>query len=243
MMGDAPQMASLPISSHEIVLIVGGLLVIIGIILAFRGRKLWAGLMSMIGAIIGGSLGYLFGLMMNSWIAALVLSMVGAFIGSVLFGYIVKIALAFVTSLLVAGGAYIYMGPSMNQDTRMIISIVLLLVIYVIAYWFIQEIIALVTAILGAILIGIGIYLMGFGTTLALAIGGLAFLAGFILQTIDYRRTRKRRATYAARQSYQSTQVYYQPPPQPAPPPQQPVSRPMPPPPPPPDDMDEGTPP
>jgi hypothetical protein len=201
-MGDVSIVAAFAIGAPEILLIIAALLIIIGIALAFRGRKLWAGLMSIIGAVIGGTLGYLFGMLINDWITALILSMVGAFIGSLLFGYIVKIALAFVTSLLVAGLAYIAIGQSMSQDMRIVVAAVLLLVIYAVAYWFIQEIIAFVTALLGGLLVGVGIILLGLGTTAAVSVGGLVFLAGFVIQSVDYGREKRRRVARAAAATY-----------------------------------------
>lgn len=200
----------------EILLLIGALLIIIGLVLAFRGRKIWAGLMSLIGAVIGGTLGFLFGMLLNSWIVALILSMVGAFIGSLIFGYIVKIALAFVTALLVAGLVYIVIGPGADQDMRIIVSAVVLIIAYALAYWFVQEIITLITALLGGILLGVGVYLVGMGAFAALALGALVFFVGFILQTVDYRKEKKRRAARATTQSYY---VYEQRPPPPPPPP------------------------
>jgi len=204
-MGDFSIVAAFTIGAPEILMIIAALLILIGIALAFRGRKLWAGLMSIIGAVIGGTLGYLFGMLINDWITALILSMVGAFIGSLLFGYIVKIALAFVTALLLAGLAYIAMGPGMSQDLRIVLAAILLLVVYAIAYWFIQEIIAFVTALLGGILVGVGIILFSLGITAAVAVGGLVFLAGFIVQTVDYRNEKRQRIARARR----ATTTYY----------------------------------
>ncbi len=203
------------LGTPEIILLVGALLVLAGIVLAFRGRRMWAGLMSLIGAIIGGSLGYLFGLMMNQWVTALILSMVGAFLGSLIFGYIVKIALAFVMALLVAGLNYIALGSSVSQDVRVAAASIILLVAYAIAYWFIQEIIALVTALIGGILIGIGSYLLGLTPNTAIAIGALVFFLGFIIQTVDYRRDKKRRAAVRRTQVYYAQQQAYAPPSQP----------------------------
>ncbi len=217
-MSESPLLAPQYIGATELLIILGALLIIVGIILAFRGRRIWAGLMSLIGAIIGGAIGYIFGLMLNSWIAALILSILGAFIGSILFGYLVKIALAFVTALLIAGAFYITIGAGMDLDARMIVSVIILLIVYAIAYWFIQEIIAFITALLGGILIGAGVYLVGLGATAALALGGLSFLAGFIIQTIDYHRSKKKPEVRTAQQTYYYT-APVQTQPQPAPPP------------------------
>lgn len=206
------------ITSNEVILLIGALLIIAGLVLGLRGRSIWSGLMGLIGAIIGGSLGFIFGATLNSWIAALILSMVGAFIGSVVFGYIVKIALAFVAALLVAGGFYVWAGPNMSQDTRMIISVVILLAVYTIAYWFIQQIISFVTALIGGILLGIGVYLITSDATFALGLGALLFIAGFILQTVDYYRSKRKPAVKrVVTQQYYAQQPAYVAQPQPAP--------------------------
>lgn len=208
------------ITSNEIILLIGALLIIAGLVLGLRGRSIWSGLMGLIGAIIGGSLGFIFGALFNSWIAALVLSMVGAFIGSVVFGYVVKIALAFVAALLVAGGFYVWAGPEMSQDMRMAISVVILLAVYTVAYWFIQEIISFLTALIGGILLGIGVYLIFSDANLALGLGALLFILGFIFQTVDYYRSKRRqpvRRTVTAQQYYYQQQPAYVAEPQPAP--------------------------
>jgi uncharacterized membrane protein YGL010W len=90
----------------------------------------------------------------------------------------------------------------MSQDLRIVLAAVLLLVIYAVAYWFIQEIIAFVTALLGGILVGVGIILLGLGTTAAVAVGGLVFLAGFVIQTVGYRNEKRRRVARAATATY-----------------------------------------
>ena len=218
-MGDAILAPAFAIGAPEILLILAVLLILVGVGLAFRGRRIWAGLMSLIGAVIGGTLGYLFGMLMNSWITALILSMIGAFVGSLLFGYLVKIALAFVTALLVAGLAYIAIGPGMSQDLRIVLAAILLLVVYAISYWFIQVIIAFVTALLGGLLVGVGIFLLDLGINAALAVGGLVFLAGFVVQTVSYRREKRGRIVNAPRRTTTTTYYVQSAPVQQAPPP------------------------
>ena len=188
-----------------VLLIIGGLLVVIGLALAFVGRKLWTPFMSLVGAILGGSIGFFVGAYYtNSQLAALALAMIGSILGSILFNYLVKIALALIAAGIPAALAYLAMGPDpvsdqSAQDVRVIIAILVLLTVFVITYYFVEELIGIVTALVGGALVGIGVYLVGVTQGLApdaialpaFAVAGIVFLLGAILQTLAIRATKK----------------------------------------------------
>ena len=98
-------MAVLPFPA-SIAAIIGGVLLITGLLLAFWGHGIWAMVMSLIGALLGSAVGYLFGFAVGGDIVGLVLAIVGAIIGSILFSKLVKVALAFLVGLL--AGALVY---------------------------------------------------------------------------------------------------------------------------------------
>ena len=186
-------------------LIIGILLVVIGLALAFIGRKLWTPFMSLVGAILGGSVGYFVGAVYtNSTLAALALAMIGSILGSILFNYLVKIALALIAAGIPAGLAYLAMAPNpitdqSAQDLAVIVAILVLLVVFAIAYYFVEELIGIVTALVGGALVGIGAYLAGASQGVvpaamampAIAVAGIVFLLGAILQTLAIRRAKK----------------------------------------------------
>src|SRR5947209_1568826 len=99
-------MATLPgiVTSPEVRYLLGAILILTGLALAFWGHGLWATVMSLIGALLGSVVGFLFGVALGGDLAGLILAIVGAVIGSILFTKLVKVALAFLVGLL-AGAA------------------------------------------------------------------------------------------------------------------------------------------
>ncbi|TLZ50820.1 MAG: hypothetical protein E6K18_06445 [Methanobacteriota archaeon] len=229
-------------------LILGILLIVVGLVLAFFGRKVWTPFMSFVGAIIGGTVGYIIGgfYAPSGYVVALVLGLIGSILGSILFNYLVKIALALITAAIPATLTYYAMGGNAvsdqtARDTPVIVAILVLVLVFAIAYYFVEELIGVVTALVGGALLGVGIFLATGSGTYALGGGAGVFLAGSILQTMAIRAAKKgsvwrlRRARAA-----RAAPAPYVPPPSsppmaapPAPPPSSPPAG-MPPPPPPP---------
>src|SRR3972149_3189873 len=115
---------------------IGAALALVGLALAFWGRSIVARVMAMIGAAIGSILGFLLGVAIAGYVGGLILALVGGFIGSLLFGKLVKIGLALVMGLLAAG------------------------LVFAVAYYFIEEVLGIVTAIIGGILLALGAYIL-----------------------------------------------------------------------------------
>ena len=223
----------------------GGILALIGLLLAFVGRKMWTPFMSLVGAIIGGALGYIVGAVFfgNNVLAAGLLGLIGSVLGSILFNYLVKIALALIAAAIPAGLAYYGLGGSGTaQDTAVIAAILVLLVFFAIAYYFVEELIGVVTSLVGGALLGVGVFLVTGNGTWAIVGGAVVFLVGAIVQTLAIRRAKKG-GVWRMRRAKAAQAAMYAPPPSPppaappvqrAPPTSPPSSGPMPPPPPPP---------
>ena len=199
--------------------LIGAVLVLLGLALAFWGRSIMRTIMAMIGAALGSILGFLVGYAVGGYFIGLILAMVFGFIGSVLFGKLVKIGLALVMGLLAAGLIFIAFGiPQVTGlgDTRVVGAIVALFVVFAISYYFIEEILGIITAIIGGILLGLGMYLL-LGPGSGYIAGGAAvavFLAGAVSQSVKIRRQKRTAAATAAPAAYP-----YPPPPPPPPPP------------------------
>lgn len=208
------QIPALPFVSAEAGTIIGVILVVTGLALGFWGHGIWASVMSLIGAMIGAAVGFLFGAAFGV-LAGLVLALVGAIIGSILFTKLVKVALAFLVGLLAGAVVYGLLGGQARftqgqLDTPLIVALLALIVVFGIAYYYIDDIIGIVTAAIGGLLLALGLYLLqgpGSGTTSALAGLGV-FVLGAIVQTSAIRRRKQARA-YAA--------AAYPPPPPPPP--------------------------
>ena len=178
--------------------IIGVLLIAVGLALAFFGRKAWTPFMSLIGAVLGGSVGYFVGVYYapGGFLVPMALALIGSVLGSVLFNYLVKIALALIAAGVPAALVYLSLAPNpvadqSAQDTRVIVAILVLLVGFAITYYFVEEVIGVVTALVGVFLVGAGVFLANGGGSLAIASGGLVFVAGAVLQTFAIRAAKR----------------------------------------------------
>ncbi|HLQ42256.1 MAG TPA: hypothetical protein VK189_05320 [Thermoplasmata archaeon] len=198
-------MAALPaiISSPEIRYLLAGILILTGLALAFWGHGLWATVMSLIGALLGAVVGYLFGAALGGDVAALILAIVGAVIGSILFTKLVKVALAFLVGLLAGAAVYGVLGgraqfTAGQLDAPLIAAILVLIVVFGISYYYIDDIIGIITAAIGGLLLALGLYLLQVSTITAALAGLGVFALGAFMQTAALRRKRRARAATAA---------------------------------------------
>ncbi len=193
-----------PVVSGEAALIIGIILVIVGLALAFWGHGIWSSVMSLIGALLGSAVGFLFGTGFGI-VTALILALVGAVIGSILFTKLVKVALAFVVGLLAGAAVYGLLHGSATfspgqMDAPLIAALLVLVVVFGISYYFIDDLIGIITAAIGGLLLAGGLYLLqgpGSGLTSALAGVGV-FVLGAIVQTSAIRRRKRARAAASA---------------------------------------------
>ena len=187
----------------EVTYILAAILIITGLALAFYGHGLWTTVMSMIGALLGSAVGFLFGAALSSNIAVgLVLALVGAVIGSILFTKLVKVALAFLVGLLAAALVYGLLRGSANftgqMDPPLVGAILVLIVVFGISYYFIDDIIGIITAAIGGLLLALGLYLLT-NTIVTPGLAGLGvFLLGALVQTATIKRKQRARTRAAA---------------------------------------------
>jgi hypothetical protein len=188
----------------EVTLILAAILVITGLALAFKGYGLWSTVMSMIGALLGSAVGFLFGAALGgNQIAGLVLALVGAVIGSILFTKLVKVALSFLVGLLAAALVYGFLrGPASftegQFDSTLVAALLVLIAVFGVSYYFIDDIIGIVTAAIGGLLLALGLYLLGTETIIAGLAGFGVFALGALVQTAAIKRKRQARARVAA---------------------------------------------
>src|SRR3989454_9494347 len=193
-----------PLLSGEAGVIIGVVLITTGLALAFWGHGIWSTIMSLIGALLGAAVGFLFGASLSANIlVALILALVGAIIGSILFTKLVKVALAFLVGLLAAAAVYGLLGgraqfTAGQIDTPLIAAILVLIVVFGISYYFIDDIIGIITAAIGGLLLALGLYLLQVVSTITAALAGLGvFALGAFMQTAALRRKRRARAAAA----------------------------------------------
>src|SRR2546428_139201 len=192
-------MAALPgiITSPEVRYLLGAILIFTGLALAFWGHGLWATVMSLIVAVLGSVVGYLFGAAVGGDQTGLILAIVGAVIGSILFTKRVKVALAFLVGLLAGAAVYGLLGgraqfTAGQLDTPLIAAILVLIVVFGISYYYVDDIIGIITAAIGGLLLALGLYLLQVVSTLTAALVGLGvFALGAFMQTAAIRRKRQ----------------------------------------------------
>src|SRR6266566_391148 len=84
-------------------------------------------------------------------------------------------------------------------DAPLIAAILVLIIVFGISYYYVDDIIGIITAAIGGLLLALGLYLLQVVSTLTAALAGLGvFVLGAFLQTAALRRKRRARAAAAA---------------------------------------------
>ena len=212
----APPIPNIP---SEITTLIGGVLIVTGLVLAFWGHGIWAMVMSMIGALLGSAVGYLFGVPLGGNLVGIVLAIVGAVIGSILFSKLVKVALAFLVGVLVGALVYSLMNgqayfTARTLDPALIVSLLVVVVVFGISYYFIDDLIGIITAAIGGLLVAAGLYIVNVSTLVAALAGIGLFVLGAYVQT----RAINRKKRIKEEQKAMAAQATAYPPPPPPPP-------------------------
>ncbi|UCE38021.1 MAG: hypothetical protein JSW00_01915 [Thermoplasmata archaeon] len=172
------------------------LLLIVGLLLCFFGEIIWEFMISILGAIIGSMIGFAIGYAIGGYLCGFGLMFIFAIIGSMLFQYLAKAAVALVCALL-AFGAAAYLTYTANPDdlnTPIIVGLVVGVIVFIIAIFFVEEIVSVFLAAIGGFLIGVAVYFIvggDFALAYAVLAGGIMFGLGAAFQLM-YQRQRKR---------------------------------------------------
>ena len=165
---------------ETVIFILAIIALLIGIALAFFGRAIWGSLLAVIGSMIGWMIGFAVGTILFGFdtimaiILVIICGFVGSFIMGAIFRYLVEAALALLTAILAAGIFwYIY------QD-QILIAIIIFAVVFILAYVFIEKVVVVITAFIGSIIAGVGLFFLLDNAGYAV-IGALAILVGGIL--------------------------------------------------------------
>ncbi|MDQ1371981.1 MAG: hypothetical protein QG582_896 [Candidatus Thermoplasmatota archaeon] len=137
-------------TSPELLIIIALVVLCLGFVLALVGRIAWKHVMSFIGGILGGILGFVFGTAVGGLLVGLIVSMLGAVIGSALFVFLSHVGLGAVAALLTYIVASVVVGDAA-------VSLILAAVAFVVTVVFVEQAIAVVTAVVGGLLVGLGL--------------------------------------------------------------------------------------
>jgi hypothetical protein len=176
--------------------LVGGLLILAGLVLAFFGAGLVRVFMAVLGAVIGAAFGFLGGSLLGGPIFPFIFLIVGLLIGIFLFGFVVRAAVAFVAGVMAGSVTYLLLAGPTDPGAAIpagtfVFAFVAFLVGAVLVYLFFNRLMGVITALVGGVLVGVSLNFMavslgGLATDIAFAIGivggGIIFLAGAIRQ-------------------------------------------------------------
>jgi len=197
-------------------LILGVVLSICGLALAFFGKTALNRATSILGGIIGGSAGYIIGGSVSTepYLAA-VLGLIGAILGSVMLSYAPNATLAFFVGFIAAVIAFLAQPAPVNadpvmlaraQDGRVMVALLVMVVAFAIVYYFVDELMKILTALIGGVLVAAGVFLIlndptgdpGQRQLYAAVALGAVFLLGTVVQYALARRSPRKPRTMPA---------------------------------------------
>ena len=178
---------------ETIVYIFALIALLIGIVLALFGRSIWGMLLAGIGGMIGWMLGFAVGVLLfgfgnlMSIILVFICGFVGSFVMGAIFRFLVEAALALLAAIL-AAGVFWYMYPG-----QVLVALIIFAIVFVISYVFIEKVVVVVTAFIGSIIAGIGIYFLldnaGYAVIGALVFTVLALPHFFVVTNPETQRS------------------------------------------------------
>lgn len=167
-------------ASPELLILVGVVVLVLGFVLAFAGRVAWKHVMSFIGGVIGGVFGFVFGTAVGGLLVGLLVGFLGAVIGSALFVFLASVGLGVVAALLTYVVAVGIAGNSL-------VALVLAAMAFVATIAFVEQAIGVVTAVVGGLLVGIGLIWLDVTDMMLVVLamfGTMVFGAAFQLSVI-----------------------------------------------------------
>ncbi len=171
-------------ASPELLMLFGVIVLCLGFVLAFAGRIAWKHVMSFIGAVLGGVLGFVFGTAVGGYIVGIIVSMLGAVIGSAVFVFLSHVGLGVVSALLTYIVASVVVGDAL-------VSLILAALAFAVTIAFIQQAIGVVTAVIGGLLVGLGLLWLDVTDMLVVVIvmfSTMVFGAGFQMSVLNQKK-------------------------------------------------------
>jgi hypothetical protein len=159
------------------------ILIIIGLLMVFFGRAIWDIVMSIIGGIIGSMIGFVIGFIFFQWIGAIICMFIFGFIGSILFKYLIRSALALLCGIIAAGLLWYAMGTPKYADFA-VWGLIVMIAVFIPCYIFIEQLVSVLTALIGGALLGFGIYGLTLEPWLAIGVGVGMWILGSVIQIL-----------------------------------------------------------
>jgi len=172
---------------QDLIFLIALVLLFVGLFLAFAGRRVWKHVMSFIGAVIGGLLGFAFGAAVGGWLVGFIVGMLGAMVGSAVFIFLARVGLGVVAGLL----AFIVVGALVENA---LLALVVGAIVFGLTFAYSEVAIGIVTAVVGGLLVGIGMLWMGIEMLLVVVamFGTIVFGAAFQMTALKDEADRRR---------------------------------------------------
>jgi ribosomal protein S27AE len=149
----------------------------LGAILTFAGKLLWKPFMLIVGGFIGSIVGFALGFLFGGIVGGLIGAMLGGAVGGTIFAIVVKSALA-----ALAGIISFTLIEVLTRDA--FVALIIGFVVFVASVIFIEGVIGILTAILGALIVGVCLMGLGIDIGFAAIAALILMIAGSLIQTI-----------------------------------------------------------
>ncbi len=177
-------------TNEELLLIVALVFLFIGLILAFAGRKVWKHVMSLIGAVIGGLLGFTIGTAVGGVLIGFITGILGSMVGSAVFIFLARLGIGVVAGLL----TFIVVAEVTGSS---VLALVAAVIAFAFTFAYIEVAIGIVTAVVGGLLVGIGLLWLDMEMLVAVLVlmAVMVFGAAFQMTALKDEVDRKRRVS------------------------------------------------
>jgi len=177
-------------TNEELLLIVALVFLFIGLILAFAGRKVWKHVMSLIGAVIGGLLGFTIGTAVGGVLIGFITGILGSMVGSAVFIFLARLGIGVVAGLL----TFIVVAEVTGSS---VLALVAAVIAFAFTFAYIEVAIGIVTAVVGGLLVGIGLLWLDMEMLVAVLVlmAVMVFGAAFQMTALKEEVDRKRRVS------------------------------------------------
>ena len=174
-------------TNEELLLIAAVVFVIIGVFLALVGRRIWKHVMSLIGAVIGGLLGFTIGTAVGGPLIGIITGILGSMVGSAVFIFLARVGIGVVAGLL----SFIVVAAVTGSA---LLALVAAVIAFALTFAYIEVAIGIVTAVVGGLLVGIGLLwldmsmLVAVLALMAVMIFGAVFQMTVLKEEVDRKR-------------------------------------------------------
>ncbi len=134
--------------------------VAVGVSLGFFGRAIWGRLMTLLGVLLGASVGYGIGAPILPGFTALAIALLGAVVGGMVFTWLVEVAIAGMAGVLGLYVTYRSLLDVLGIDQAIIAGVLVMLIIFSFTFYYMHRVMSFVTALVGGVLTGVGLFIL-----------------------------------------------------------------------------------